>query len=101
MKTTDVLIRSAFATLFTLGLSAAATQASAGDMPEKEKCAGVAKAGKNDCGTSHSSCHGSITVDGDKEAWFEVPKGTCEKIVGAFVTTSPYARPGGKDGVKN
>jgi uncharacterized membrane protein len=96
MNTKDVLLRGAFSTLITLGVGGMALQSIAADMMEKEKCAGVIKAGKNDCGTSNSSCHGSAKVDGDKEAWIEVPKGTCEKIVGAYVTTSPYAKPGGK-----
>jgi uncharacterized membrane protein len=91
----DKLIRSAFAALLTVGIAGAASVAQAADT---EKCAGVIKAGKNDCGTSHSSCHGSIKVDNDKEAWIEVPAGTCERIAGAYITTSPYAKPGGKDG---
>jgi uncharacterized membrane protein len=91
----EKLIRGAFATLLTVGMAAATTVANAADT---EKCAGVIKAGKNDCGTSHSSCHGSIKTDNDKEAWIEVPKGTCERIAGAYITTSPYAKPGGKNG---
>jgi uncharacterized membrane protein len=47
-----------------------------------EKCYGIAKAGKNDCGTAKYSCAGSSTTDGDKTAWMMVPKGTCNKIVG-------------------
>jgi uncharacterized membrane protein len=61
-----------------------------------EKCAGVVKGGQNDCGTSLGGCHGSIKTDNHPEAWIELPKGTCDKIVGAHVTTSPYAIPGGK-----
>ncbi len=63
---------------------------------ETEKCAGVIKGGQNDCGTSIGGCHGSVEADAFPEAWIEVPKGTCEKIIGAHVTTSPYAIPGGK-----
>ena len=98
MNGKDTLIRGAFASLIALGLTSGATGAFAQDKPMTEKCAGVIKAGKNDCGTSHSSCHASIKMDGDKEAWVELPKGACEKIVGAYITTSPYAKPGGKDG---
>ena len=97
MSTSDQIIRSAIAGLLALGISAAGQSAQAAD-PEKEKCAGVVKAGKNDCGTSTTGCHGSVKVDGYSEAWIEVPKGTCDKIAGAYVTTSPYARPGGKNG---
>jgi len=50
-----------------------------------EKCAGIAKAGKNDCGTSKHACAGQAKTDGDKEEWVYVPKGTCEKIAGGNV----------------
>jgi uncharacterized membrane protein len=95
MNTSDRVIRSAFASLLALGVAAASGQAMAAK-EKYEKCAGIVKAGMNDCGTSHSSCHGSIKTDGDHEAWIKLPKGSCEKIVGAYVTTSPYAKPGGK-----
>jgi uncharacterized membrane protein len=48
----------------------------------KEKCFGVAKAAQNDCQTATSSCAGTSKVDGQKDAWIYVPKGTCAKIVG-------------------
>jgi uncharacterized membrane protein len=51
----------------------------------EEQCAGVIKAGKNDCATSKNQCHGHVTVDGDPEAWIYLPKGTCSKIAGARV----------------
>lgn len=54
-------------------------------MPEMEKCMGVVKAGKNDCGTSKHACAGMATVDGDAEEWVYVPKGACEKIAGGVV----------------
>lgn len=84
MKNTDLAIRSAIAGLLALGLAAGSTSALAakGDM---EKCAGIAKAGKNDCGTAKSSCAGTSKTDGDKNAWVYVPKGTCEKIVGGML----------------
>ena len=63
-----------------------------------EKCAGVAKAGKNDCGTSVSSCAATAKADRDPEAWILVPKGTCEKIAGGHLQTSADAKPGGKSG---
>lgn len=47
-----------------------------------EKCYGIAKAGKNDCGSGKTSCAGSSKADSDKSAWISVPKGTCDKIVG-------------------
>lgn len=94
MKKTDSIIRSAITSLIAAGVMAGAGQAlaadkpadkAAGGKPAMEKCAGIVKAGKNDCGTSKSSCAGTSKTDGDKEAWITVPKGTCEKIVGGTV----------------
>lgn len=95
MKPTDRLIRNAFASLVALGLVAGAGQALAAK-GDTEKCAGIVKAGKNDCGTSKSSCAGTAKADGDPEAWIAVPKGTCEKILGGRIQTSPDAKPGGR-----
>ncbi len=97
MSNTDQVIRSAIAGLIALGVVAGSGQAlaAAGD---NEKCAGVVKAGKNDCGTSKSSCAGTSKVDRDPEAWVLVPKGTCEKIAGGSINTSAHAKPGGAAG---
>ena len=53
-----------------------------GDM---EQCAGIVKAGKNDCATSNNACHGHVEKDGVAEAWIYLPKGTCERLAGARV----------------
>jgi uncharacterized membrane protein len=50
-----------------------------------EQCAGVIKAGKNDCATSTNACHGHVESDASPEAWIYVPKGTCDRIIGARV----------------
>ncbi len=52
----------------------------------KEKCFGIAKATQNDCATATSSCAGTSKVDGQKDAWIYVPKGTCAKIIGGRVS---------------
>lgn len=52
-----------------------------------EKCYGIAKAGKNDCQTDHSSCAQTSKKDGQKDAWLTVPKGACEKIVGGSLSS--------------
>ncbi len=65
-----------------LALSAFAP-AGAAEKVESEKCYGVAKAGKNDCQTARSACAGTSKKDGDKTAFILLPKGSCEKIVGA------------------
>jgi uncharacterized membrane protein len=84
MKSSNQIIRSAFAGLITIGLATSAGQVYAAKA-DNEKCAGIVKAGKNDCGTSKSSCAGTVKADRDTEAWIYVPKGTCERIAGATV----------------
>ena len=91
------IIQGAIASLLAIGVATASTAAfAAGDF---EKCAGIAKAGKNDCGTSKSSCAATAKMDRDTEAWILVPKGTCHKIAGAHLQMSEFAKPGGKSGV--
>ena len=47
----------------------------------KEKCYGVAKAGKNDCAAGPgTSCSGTSTRDYQGNAWKLVDKGTCTSI---------------------
>jgi uncharacterized membrane protein len=99
MSTSQQVIRGAIAGLLALGVVAAGGQASAA-AGDSEKCAGIAKAGKNDCGTSKSSCAGTAKTDRDGEAWVFVPKGTCEKIAGGTVTDKPYNIVGGLAAVK-
>ncbi len=50
---------------------------------EAEKCYGIVKAGKNDCQTANGACAGTAKRDSQADAWVYVPKGTCEKLVGA------------------
>jgi uncharacterized membrane protein len=50
----------------------------------KEKCYGVAKAGKNDCAANGHSCAGQAKVDNDPNEWKHVPAGECEKMGGAM-----------------
>ena len=80
MKDSKTLISTAVAGLFALNALGIAGVAHAEDKPEK--CYGVVKAGKNDCQTAKSSCAGTSTADGQKDAWISLPKGTCEKVVG-------------------
>ena len=70
-----------------LALAAKAVPASAfaAADEDKEQCAGVVKAGKNDCATATNDCHGHVTEEGNAMAWIYVPKGTCERIVGGRI----------------
>lgn len=81
-----VKLAAAVASIVSLGV---ATQAQAvPDQPSHwEKCAGIAKAGKNDCGALDGShgCAGKAKLDNMDTEWVYVPKGTCEKITGGVV----------------
>jgi uncharacterized membrane protein len=75
-----LIVSSALASVLALGL---ASQASAAEST-KEKCFGIAKAGKNDCANlsgSHS-CAGQATVDKSAVDWNYVAKGTCKDLKG-------------------
>jgi len=83
MNKSFTLITSALASVLAMNL--ASGSAWAGE-PGMEKCAGIVKAGENDCATSTTACHGSVSVDGYNEAWIYVPQGTCDKIVGGHIS---------------
>ena len=82
------------AALVSVGSLAGAVQA-VPDAPEQwEKCAGIALAGKNDCGAldgSHS-CAGQAKADNMDTEWVYVPAGTCEKIAGGKVAAVKPAK---------
>ncbi|MBL8448176.1 MAG: DUF2282 domain-containing protein [Zoogloeaceae bacterium] len=94
----EQIIKSAIAGILAIGFASGATQALAakGDM---EKCAGIVKAGKNDCGTSTNACAGQVKKDNDAEAWISLPAGVCERISGGkLVSANPNNKPGGAKG---
>lgn len=77
------MIATAVATLTSGNLLSNTAVAGAVQCAEVERCYGVAKAGKNDCATSSSSCVGTAKQNNQKDAWIYVPKGTCAKIAGS------------------
>jgi uncharacterized membrane protein len=87
MNVKNLAIAAAVGSLLALGPNAA----SAGDMDQgkdKEKCYGVAKAGKNDCASGTHSCAGQAKMDNDPAEWKYVPKGECEKMGGSLKATT-------------
>jgi uncharacterized membrane protein len=58
------------------------SSASAADAPSKDKCYGVAKAGKNDCAASGHSCAGQAKTDNDPNDWKHMSNADCEKAGG-------------------
>ena len=77
----QMIIRTALASLFALGAASNIT-AQAADPMTKDKCFGIAKAGKNDCSTASHSCAGQAKVDNDPKEFTYVKTGTCAKMGG-------------------
>jgi uncharacterized membrane protein len=76
------LLTAAIASMMTAGIAMAADNTMM--TTEKEKCYGIAKAGKNDCKSSSGShsCAGQASKDNDPADWNYVAKGTCAQAGG-------------------
>jgi uncharacterized membrane protein len=83
MNMKNLALAAAVGSLLSMGVAATAMAGEGGD---KEKCYGIAKAGKNDCASNKHSCAGQAATDNDPADWKYVPKGECEKMGG---TTAP------------
>ena len=88
--------KTAIAGMLAAGAILAGNTASAvPDAPKSwEKCAGIAKTGKNDCGAldKKHGCAGQATMDNSPQEWVYVPAGTCEKITGGVVAAVKPAK---------
>ncbi len=60
---------------------------------KKEKCYGIAKAGKNDCAAEDGShyCASYSKHDGYGKDWILLPEGTCKRIVGGSLIPTDAA----------
>ena len=87
MKQTKTLVNSALATALAVGFGMAALDANAAKPKWEgyEKCAGIAKKGMNDCGTSKHNCAGHAASDNDSVEWVYLPAGRCAKIAGGTI----------------
>ena len=81
MTSKSALLAAAVSSLFALTTTAFAAEAGT-----SEKCYGVAKAGKNDCAGGAHACAGQSSKDKSTKEFIELPKGTCERIVGGSLT---------------
>ena len=82
-------INAAIASLLALGFATSLPAQPVPEQPGKDKCFGIAKAGRNDCAAGKHACAGQSTVDNDPASWKYVARGTCEKIGGK--TKAPQA----------
>jgi uncharacterized membrane protein len=83
MNLKTIAIASAVGSLLALG----SATVSADDA--KEKCLGVAEAGKNDCANAKHSCAGQAKAEKGADEWKYVPKGECEKMGGKVAEKKP------------
>lgn len=87
-KGTAAAMRAALAGALAVGVSsliagaASAAPDWAADLEKVEKCGGVAKAGKNDCGTKSHQCAGQSKTDNLSDEWVYTPIGVCDKLGG-------------------
>lgn len=51
---------------------------------DRERCYGIVRAGKNDCGTARHACAGQSKKDAQSDEWVMLPAGTCSKIAGSL-----------------
>lgn len=88
-KTNKTIATTVIATALSVGVIAATT-ASTSAMAKSncpvEKCYGIAKKAKNDCGTPKHACAAQSKRDGAKSEWIYVMKGNCNSIVGGSLT---------------
>ncbi|MGU7779186.1 BufA1 family periplasmic bufferin-type metallophore [Burkholderia sp. PU8-34] len=86
-------ITNAFVLVGALGAIALAVQRNTHLMPhaaatfefDRERCFGIARAGRNDCGTARHACAGRAPHDASGDEWLSLPAGTCAKIAGGTV----------------
>lgn len=82
MIDTKSVVKGAISSALAVGMIATAGSSLAGK-EGFEKCAGIVKAGMNDCGNSRHDCSGKAAKDSLPDEWLYVPNGTCKKIAGA------------------
>ncbi len=93
MDKTKVMANMVITAMVGVGLSVmAADKVQAAPKMEMEKCYGIVKAGKNDCGIAGGhACAGLAKENNSPHEWIFVPKGTCLKIVGGSLTPKTSA----------
>jgi uncharacterized membrane protein len=93
MKTHNPVLQATIAGLLT-ALTAGGAYAVPDQPKNWEKCAGIVKAGMNDCGALDGShqCAGQARTDSAGHEWVYVPEGTCTKIVGGQVAAVKPAK---------
>lgn len=84
------------ATVLSTGIAAVSTQAVAKSKCPVEKCYGIAKKLKNECGTPKHACAAQAKTNNDPNDWIMVMKGNCDMITGGSLTPPKGAAPAKK-----
>ncbi|OGT43749.1 MAG: hypothetical protein A3F13_08410 [Gammaproteobacteria bacterium RIFCSPHIGHO2_12_FULL_40_19] len=92
-ESTKKIANVVIATVLSIGVAAISTQAVAKSKCPVEKCYGIAKKAKNDCGTPKHACAAQSKSDGEKNDWMFVMKGNCDRIVGGSLKPSADSTP--------
>lgn len=81
MKNSKKIAKAVMVTLVSATLAGGTITAMAGS--KYVKCYGIAKKGKNDCGTKHHSCAGQAKKSNQPDEWVYAKKSTCQKKGGS------------------
>ena len=92
-QSTKKIANVVIATVLSVGVAAISTQAVAKANCPVEKCYGIAKKAKNDCGTQKHACAAQSKANGDKADWMFVMKGNCDRTVGGSLTPAADSVP--------
>ena len=76
------IIQTIITTTVAVGVVALSTQTMAKQKCAVEKCYGIVKKAKNDCGTAKHACAAQAKTSADPNDWIFVMKGNCNRIVG-------------------
>lgn len=74
----QLILTSALTAVLAAGVSGTVVAA------DKEKCYGIAMAGKNDCAANGHACAGQAKTDKDTKEWKYVAAGTCVDMKGTL-----------------
>lgn len=93
---TKKIVNALVATALCVGVTSVSTQAMAKSTCPVEKCYGIAKKLKNECGTAKHACAGQAKTKNDPNDWIMVMKGNCDLIQGGSLTPPKDAMPAKK-----
>ncbi|HLB56902.1 MAG TPA: DUF2282 domain-containing protein [Coxiellaceae bacterium] len=80
------IINTLMNTALVMSVATISTHAIAKPKCPVEKCYGIVKKAKNDCGTPKHACAAQAKYNGDPNDWIFVMKGNCNSIVGGSLT---------------